>query len=68
MSVPDLMEYQKNKINIYCRQSEFESPENLIKISDGLWLIASVVYKNMELKSVFNKWDEVAIVSPEPMI
>tara|TARA_B100000886_G_scaffold186908_1_gene128332 strand:- start:30402 stop:31040 length:639 start_codon:yes stop_codon:yes gene_type:complete len=67
MSVPDLMEYQKNKIKIYCRQSEFESPENLIKISNGLWLdsFSEKYYKNIELKSVFNKWDEVAIVSPE---
>ena len=67
MSVPDLIEYHKNKIKIFCRQSEFESPENLINISNGLWLdsFSENYYKDMDLNSVFDKWNEVAIVSPE---
>lgn len=67
MSVPDLIEYQKNKLKIYCRQSEFEFPDNLISITNGLWLDAfsDEYYSNLDLNSVLDKWDEIAIVSPE---
>lgn len=38
MSIPDALGYLNNKMNIFTRQSEFETCPSLYKQADGVWL------------------------------
>lgn len=67
MSIPDTLVYQRNKINYYTRQSEYEITPSIYDEAKGVWLdeFHSHWITNEIIKDHLNNNKSVCIVSPE---
>ena len=69
MSIPELINaYKKNIKKIFCRESEYESPEKVLNLTNGVWLDRfNGSHQNLASSILYflkNK-KKIAIVSPE---
>lgn len=67
MSIPDTITYLKEGMNVFIRQSEYESDSSFYERASGIWLDAfeSVWYSEELVKKHLNNGKKVAIVSSE---
>jgi hypothetical protein len=67
MSVPDALGYLNNKMNIFTRQSEFETTPSLYEQADGVWMdeFKGHWITAQEINRHLDNEKKVCIVSPE---
>ena len=67
MSIPDALGYLNNKMNIFSRQSEFETIPSLYEQTDGVWMdeFNGHWITAQEVNRHLNNGKKVCIVSPE---
>lgn len=67
MSVPDALGYLDNQMNIFTRQSEFETAPSLYEQADGVWMdeFKGHWIAAQEVNRHLNNGKKVCIVSPE---
>lgn len=67
MSVPDMLGYKKNALNLYTRYSDIEEIPSLYNDSKGVWLdnFSTDILDNKALEKFLNDGKEVTLVSPE---
>ena len=66
-SIPDFLNYYRYGLTIFSRSSEFENPNLLRKISNGLWIdgFSKYHFENIDLEIISNDWERICFVSPE---
>tara|TARA_Y100000589_G_C26931905_1_gene538679 strand:+ start:125 stop:775 length:651 start_codon:yes stop_codon:yes gene_type:complete len=67
MSIPDMMDYLHSELNVYARKSQFEDPSLFKNLVKGIWVdsFSEDYYGSLDLDSLFEEWENLAIVSPE---
>ena len=67
MSIPDTINYLKKGMNVFIRQSEYESVTSFYEMASGIWIDAfeSIWYSEELVKKHLENGKKVAIVSSE---